>query len=197
MWGPGLHTGRRRGDLCLSDTRRTGGGTVVGPLSVHTGGFGWGANWPGQLLLRLKGNCFPVRRRGLPGPHGRPHPAFCSRELQPPTGQCHSGASGPAFWLSRLPAESLPSGMVPAVEAATSPSTCCGARTPRPRRAVVLAAVLSGSATMAPSMPPCQGPVPSPAWLLGKYLPLPQLLRPRFWDAAALRPLLMSPLGWE
>lgn len=40
---------------------------------------------------------------------------------------------------------------------------------------VALAAVLSGSATMAPLTPPCQGPVPSAAWLACKCLPLPQL----------------------
>lgn len=49
--------------------------------------------------------------------------------------------------------------------------------------------------------PHCRGPVPSPAWPVGKCLPLPQLLRPRFWGAAAIRPCVTEPLrvgviGW-
>ena len=132
---------RRGGETCVSVTPGAQAGvTVVGTLSVytrdqHTGGPGWGANWPGQLLLHLNGNCFPVRRRGLPGPHGRPHPAFCSPELQPPpTGQRHSRASGPGFWLSRLPSERLPSEMVPGCGGShASPHASCGARTRCPR----------------------------------------------------------------
>ena len=92
--------------------------------------------------------------------------------------------------------------MVPAVEAAACPLTRpAEPGLPAHGPGVALAAVLSGSATVVPLRPHYRGPMPSPVWPVGKCLPLPQLLRPRFWGAAAIRPCVTEPLrvgviGW-
>ena len=94
----------------------------------HPGGRGWGATRPGQLL-RLEGNCFPVRRRGLPGPHGKATSSFL---LPGPAASPHPRAPAGPLAQASLREASLGDG--PRCGGSrVSPHTPCGARTPCPR----------------------------------------------------------------